>query len=456
MESLHSSLWNCSGRSVYNPLLRRIAPVSTIRCRNKLNICSALRGKGKDTEEGSGRKQQAISQQEQQSISATFPEESVEYESVVTEYPVVPPPPPYGAPQPQYYQGYPPPYAYPPPAAESKGGGIPTFVWIGVGILIATAWGKVTSFFSGGPGGAQDKMAAMMMQQMMSSMSKGGGPGGANAPNPFAGFTPPAPSRPGGGLGYGPGSSSPPIDTTARAVETPTASSPSTSEAFKADAEAPSQRGARFEEAKAKERERRRKKSAFADVGSDSDNGASQNGSNGASAAGAGSAGAGGDASNFTTEMLETIMRDPAMQEMLYKYLPESMRNPETFEYMLNTPEYRQQLENLVQQQGLNMPPDMMDMMKGMDTEEVNRQLDGLGLTPADVIKRIMEEPDLAAAFQKPNVMKAILESQKNPLAIMNYQDDPDVMLVFERMATMVSAGRGTRKAPVTSSFFQL
>lgn len=78
----------------------------------------------------------------------------------------------------------------------------------------------------------------------------------------------------------------------------------------------------------------------------------------------------------------------------------------------------------------MNMSPDMMDMMKGMNTEEVNRQLDGLGLTPQEVLKKIMDEPELAAAFSKPNVMQAILESQKNPLAIMNYQNDPDVMLV--------------------------
>ena len=29
------------------------------------------------------------------------------------------------------------------------------------------------------------------------------------------------------------------------------------------------------------------------------------------------------------------------------------------------------------------------------------------------------------------------MESQSNPMAIMNYQDDPDVMLVFEKMAKL-------------------
>ncbi len=76
------------------------------------------------------------------------------------------------------------------------------------------------------------------------------------------------------------------------------------------------------------------------------------------------------------------------------------------------------------------MTPDMLKMMGDLDTDEVNRQLDGLGLTPGDVIKKIMDEPELAAAFQKPKVMQAIMESQKNPMAIVNYQNDPDVMLV--------------------------
>ena len=36
---------------------------------------------------------------------------------------------------------------------------------------------------------------------------------------------------------------------------------------------------------------------------------------------------------------------------MLYPYLPEPMRNPQTFEFMLNDPAMRQQLEAMVAQQ---------------------------------------------------------------------------------------------------------
>jgi hypothetical protein len=48
--------------------------------------------------------------------------------------------------------------------------------------------------------------------------------------------------------------------------------------------------------------------------------------------------------------MLE-MLRDPEMQKMLYPYLPEPMRNPQTFEWMLNNPEYRAQLESMMVQQ---------------------------------------------------------------------------------------------------------
>ncbi len=49
-------------------------------------------------------------------------------------------------------------------------------------------------------------------------------------------------------------------------------------------------------------------------------------------------------------------MRDPSMQQMLYKYLPEGMRNAETFEWMLSNPEYRKQLEVMIQQQVSLLP----------------------------------------------------------------------------------------------------
>lgn len=38
---------------------------------------------------------------------------------------------------------------------------------------------------------------------------------------------------------------------------------------------------------------------------------------------------------------MERMLRDPSMQKMLYPYLPEPMRNPDSIEWMLNNPEVR-------------------------------------------------------------------------------------------------------------------
>ena len=54
----------------------------------------------------------------------------------------------------------------------------------------------------------------------------------------------------------------------------------------------------------------------------------------------------------------------------------------------------------------MNLDPSMMNMMKDLDGAEMNKQLETLGLSPSEVINKIMAEPDLAAAFQKPKVMQ--------------------------------------------------
>lgn len=60
---------------------------------------------------------------------------------------------------------------------------------------------------------------------------------------------------------------------------------------------------------------------------------------------------AGSEGSKFTADLMDQFFRDPSMQQLLYKYLPEPMRNQETFEWMLSNPEYRKQLETMMQQQ---------------------------------------------------------------------------------------------------------
>lgn len=63
-----------------------------------------------------------------------------------------------------------------------------------------------------------------------------------------------------------------------------------------------------------------------------------------------------GGSSKFTVDLLDQFFKDPNMQQLLYKYLPEPMRNPQTFEWMLQNPEYRKQLEAMMEQQVLPGP----------------------------------------------------------------------------------------------------
>ncbi|CAL5224675.1 g7398 [Coccomyxa viridis] len=358
-------------------------------------------------------------------------------------------PPPYQ----QYYQGYPnyPPYPYP-QQQKSSGGGLPFYVWIGVGALVMWGYSKISGLVRGGPQAAQAKMMSWAMEQAM-NQGKGGAPGGM--PPGFPNFGAGGPGA--GGFSMppnfgGPAAQSSPVDTTARTVDQQAKASPAAEAPPAASTSDQQQRGARFEELKAQAsgtgrapRADKPKRASFRDV----DDEASTSSQNGAAAGsstaqdfrqpevmGDGSE-ANGEGNKFTADLMDQFFRDPNMQQLLYKYLPEPMRNPQTFEWMLSNPEYRKQLEGMMEQQGMNLDPSMMNMMKDLDGAEMNKQLETLGLSPSEVINKIMAEPELAAAFQKPKVMQAIMESQNNPLAIMNYQDDPDVMLVFEKMAKL-------------------
>ena len=63
-------------------------------------------------------------------------------------------PPPYQ----QYYQGYPSYPSYPYPQQKSSGGGVPFYIWIGVGALVMWAYSKISNLVRGGPQAAQAKM----------------------------------------------------------------------------------------------------------------------------------------------------------------------------------------------------------------------------------------------------------------------------------------------------------
>jgi hypothetical protein len=144
----------------------------------------------------------------------------------------------------------------------------------------------------------------------------------------------------------------------------------------------------------------------------------------------------GGESASSMLDML----RNPEMQKMLYPYLPEPMRNPETFEWMLNSPEYRAQLEGMLNQQmGAGAPAAVQELIKDadMNPDKMKAQFDAIGMSPEEFVQKVMSDPDLATSMTKPSVMAAIAECTKNPMNIFKYQNDEEVMRVFEKMSTL-------------------
>lgn len=152
--------------------------------------------------------------------------------------------------------------------------------------------------------------------------------------------------------------------------------------------------------------------------------------------------------SAISVEALEKMLEDPTVQKMVYPYLPEEMRNPTTFKWMLQNPQYRQQLEDMLGNMTGNSEWDnrMMDSLKNFDlsSPEVKQQFDQIGLTPEEVISKIMANPEVAMAFQNPRVQAAIMDCSQNPLSIAKYQNDKEVMDVFNKISELFPGVSGS------------
>ncbi|XP_062113902.1 protein TIC 40, chloroplastic [Humulus lupulus] len=150
----------------------------------------------------------------------------------------------------------------------------------------------------------------------------------------------------------------------------------------------------------------------------------------------------------ISVEALEKMMEDPTVQKMVYPYLPEEMRNPTTFKWMLQNPQYRSQLEEMLTNMSGNTDWDnrVMDSLKNFDlsSPEVKQQFDQIGLTPEEVISKIMANPDVAMAFQNPRVQQAIMDCSQNPLSIAKYQNDKEVMDVFNKISELFPGVSGS------------
>ncbi|GAX86130.1 hypothetical protein CEUSTIGMA_g13543.t1 [Chlamydomonas eustigma] len=118
------------------------------------------------------------------------------------------------------------------------------------------------------------------------------------------------------------------------------------------------------------------------------------------------------------------------------------MRNPSSIEWMLSNPEVKKQMAQMFESQNM-MSPQMMEMMKSMDFNQakVNAQFDELGLKPEDVISKVMSDPDLASGFSNPKVQAAIMDISQNPMNIVKYQQDPEIMSVLEKVTQVFQPG---------------
>ncbi|CAL0301380.1 unnamed protein product [Lupinus luteus] len=152
--------------------------------------------------------------------------------------------------------------------------------------------------------------------------------------------------------------------------------------------------------------------------------------------------------SPLSVDALEKMMEDPTVQKMVYPYLPEEMRNPSTFKWMMQNPQYRQQLEEMLNNMGGSGEWDsrMMDTLKNFDLNSpvVKQQFDQIGLSPEEVISKIMANPDVAMAFQNPRVQAAIMDCSQNPLSITKYQNDKEVMDVFNKISELFPGVSGS------------
>ncbi|KAG1370016.1 protein TIC 40, chloroplastic [Cocos nucifera] len=146
-------------------------------------------------------------------------------------------------------------------------------------------------------------------------------------------------------------------------------------------------------------------------------------------------------AAGISVEALEKMMEDPTVQKMVYPYLPEEMRNPTTFKMMLQNPQYRQQLQDMLNNMGGSSEWDnrMMESLRNfnLSSPDVKKQFDQIGLTPEEVISKIMANPEVAMAFQNPRVQAAIMDCSQNPLSIAKYQNDKEVMDVFMKISEL-------------------
>ncbi|XP_022013423.1 protein TIC 40, chloroplastic isoform X1 [Helianthus annuus] len=175
----------------------------------------------------------------------------------------------------------------------------------------------------------------------------------------------------------------------------------------------------------------------------------------------------------MSVEAFDKMMHDPTVQETIYPYLPEEMRNPTSFKWLLQhkhdmyialfgKERYCQVVQDIVNDK--KESPEwhnwMMDSLKNFDpnSPKVKEQFEKVGLTTEEVTSKISANPDIIMAFENPRVQAALLDvcmhvhimaRVENPkvleaimdcylnTSIIKYQNDKEVMDLFNKMSEL-------------------
>eukprot|EP00466_Bigelowiella_natans_P019650 jgi/Bigna1/144600/aug1.89_g19308 len=108
-------------------------------------------------------------------------------------------------------------------------------------------------------------------------------------------------------------------------------------------------------------------------------------------------------------------------------YLPETMRDLNSLETMLKNPTFKVVDTKYATEDG------GMDMKPPKD------------LTPEEIMEKLMEDPELAKAFENPKVRKAIIDSTTDPTKFVDYSNDKEIMSALTRIAEAFPADRLTK-----------
>lgn len=80
----------------------------------------------------------------------------------------------------------------------------------------------------------------------------------------------------------------------------------------------------------------------------------------------------------------------------------------------------------------------------------MKNQLESLNVSPDVLMQKLMGEPEVMAMMQKPNVMAAVMDLQKDPANLSKYMNDPEVMQFMMKMneLTLQAQMQSQQKTP--------